>query len=227
MTSETTTQDGPPLKRPRRRPPEAAAALEKARDLARNRICEAALLLFERGGIEAISMRQIANEIGVSQMMAYNYFRTKDHLLQELRTRAFQQLEQVLTASARIDGTARERLRQVLLAYVRFGLQERRAYRLMFDYWAYDNPERMLQDFGDAARRQAGPWNALLAAVSAFVVEDGGDADPLTATHLVWAGLHGLVSLEVSRKLVWGRTAEQLETPMVDVILGGILPPQR
>jgi AcrR family transcriptional regulator len=70
----------PVPKRRRGRPPASPEDLQIARD----RICDAALVLFDRGGIEAISMREIAGEIGVSQMMAYTYFPTKDHLLQEL-----------------------------------------------------------------------------------------------------------------------------------------------
>lgn len=209
-------------KRRRGRPPAAAEDLKAAHDAARDRICDAALTLFDRGGIEAISMREIAGVIGASPMMPYKYFPTKDHLLQELRTRAFQNLEAVLRSGLSAGSGARERLERMLLAYLEFGLTDRRAYRLMFDYWAYDNPSRMLEDFGDAIRRQSGAWNVLLEGVEDYLGEEG---DPMTTAHLIWAGVHGLVSLEASRKLVMGRDFEQLMAPMVQAIMAGLATP--
>jgi AcrR family transcriptional regulator len=97
----------------------------------------------------------------------------------------------------------------------------------MFDYWVYDSPSRMLEDFGDAIRRQAGPMNVVLSVVEAYFAERGEGDDPLTATHLIWAGLHGLVSLEASRKLVLGRDFKELMAPMVHAIMSGLVPRER
>jgi AcrR family transcriptional regulator len=211
-----------PVKRGRGRPPVAPEELEAAHAAARNKICDGALILFDRGGIEAISMREIAAQIGVSAMMTYKYFPTKDHLLQELRTRAFQHLEKAMLAVGATSTNTHERLEQQLLACLRFGLEERRAYRLMFDYWVYDNPGRMVEDFGDAIHRQAGAWNIVLASVKAYFREAGGTGDPVTAAHLIWASVHGLVSLEASRKLVMGKQFEELMLPMVAAIMAGL-----
>jgi AcrR family transcriptional regulator len=209
-------------KRPRGRPPAALADLEAAHAAARNRICDAALGLFDRGGIDAISMREIAGQIGVSPMMPYKYFRTKDHLLQELRTRAFVQLEQAMRAAAAHEQKVGARLRLLLLAYLRFGLADPRSYRLMFDYWVYDNPSRMIEDFGDATRRQSGAWNMVQEVVEHYCAEAHVKCDSLTVAHLIWAGLHGLVSLQASHKLVMGRRFEELMSPMVDAIMRGL-----
>lgn len=222
-TSSPDAEPAPP-RRGRGRPVASPEQRHAAHSAARDRICDAALALFDRGGIDAISMREIAKEIGVSPMMAYKYFATKDHLLQALRTAAFLELERALSAAASDDADARTRLEQILLAYLRFGLKERRSYRLMFDYWAYDNPERMREDFGDAIKRQAGPWNVLLAAVVDYFTAREVEGDALVTAHLIWAGLHGLVSLEASRKLFFGKGFEELMQPMVQAIMGGIPP---
>jgi AcrR family transcriptional regulator len=131
-------------------------------------------------------------------------------------------LEGALLASAAGADNPRERLKQVLMAYLRFGLKERRSYRLMFDYRAYDNAARMIDDFGDAIRRQAGAWNVLLAAVEAELADTDHPQDTRTAAHLIWASLHGLVSLEASRKLAFGKCFEQLMLPLVEAIMIGI-----
>jgi hypothetical protein len=80
----------------------------------------------------------------------------------------------------------------------------------------------MIDDFGDAIRRQAGAWNVLLAAVEAELSDADTPQDTLTTAHLIWASLHGLVSLEASRKLAFGKRFEQLMLPLVDGIMIGI-----
>jgi len=212
----------PPDRKPRGRPRSEPVVLEAAHAAARDRICEAALALFDRGGIDAISMREVAKEMGVSPMAAYKYFPSKDQLLQELRTRAFQQLERALQAAADSLADPAASLEAVLVAYLRFGHEDSRAYRLMFDYWVYDNPSSLLETFGDSARRQSGAWEVLLRGVQAYFAALGAPGEPLVAAHLVWASLHGLVSLEASRKLVFGKTFDVLAAPMAASIMAGL-----
>lgn len=224
MSTANKTDDAAPAKKRRGRPPASAEDLQVAHAAARDRICAAALILFDRGGIDAISMREIAGVIGASPMMPYKYFPTKDHLLQELRTRAFLQFEAALRDAVSAAGSGREKLERMLIAYLEFGLRERRAYRLMFDYWVYDSPSRLFEDFGDAIRRQSGAWNVVLEVVEAYFAETNESGDAMTAAHLIWASLHGLVSLEASRKLVMGRDFKELMAPMVAAIMNGVAP---
>jgi len=223
VSSEKTASSVPVAgKRPRGRPRLAAADLAAAHDAARERICEAALSLFDRGGIDAISMREVARELRVSPMMPYKYFRSKDHLLQELRTRAFQHFERALAAAAAGHTSSRAAMEALFFAYLAFGRDEPRAYRLMFDYWVYDNPSALLEEFGEDARRQAGAWHAVLRVVEDYFTEAGITLDPLVSAHLIWAALHGLVSLEAARKLVLGKSFDELSHPMVRAILDGL-----
>ena len=48
----------------------------------RDRLCEAAERLFAEHGPEAVTMRQLAAELGVSPMTPYRYFRDKDDILE-------------------------------------------------------------------------------------------------------------------------------------------------
>jgi AcrR family transcriptional regulator len=49
--------------------------------LTRDRITEAALALANAGGVESLSMRALAKELGVEAMSLYNHIRNKDDLL--------------------------------------------------------------------------------------------------------------------------------------------------
>lgn len=227
MAAKSSSADQSEAPRRRGRPLHTPEQQQARHAEVRERICVAALTLFDNGGIDAISMREVAKEVGSSPMMLYRYFATRDHLLQELRTQAFEQLRRTLSLAASNSSDASDRLRQILLAYLQFGLEERRSYRLMFDYWVYDNADRMLEDFGDAIHRQSGAWNVLLAAVIEYFDVFGVEGDPLTTAHLIWAGLHGLVSLEASRKLYFGKTFEELMVPMVNAIMAGVPQPAK
>ena len=48
------------------------------------------------------------------------------------------------------------------------------------------------------------------------------DCDPLTASHLLWAGAHGIVSLQIAGQFVMGRSAEALVPTMIQALMRGI-----
>lgn len=60
------------------------ATTEPATRLSRERILEAALGLAERDGLEALSMRRLAQELDVWPMSIYRYFQDKEALLDAL-----------------------------------------------------------------------------------------------------------------------------------------------
>ena len=49
--------------------------------LTREQVADAALELLDRDGLEALSMRRLADQLGVGTMTLYGYFRSKDELL--------------------------------------------------------------------------------------------------------------------------------------------------
>src|SRR6476469_7300708 len=55
----------------------------------RERLCEAAERLFAERGPDAVTMRQLASELGVSPMTPYRYFEAKDDILAAVRASAF------------------------------------------------------------------------------------------------------------------------------------------
>ncbi len=52
-----------------------------ARSLTRDRIVEAALRIMDDEGLDAVSMRRVAREVGVEAMSLYHHVRDKDDLL--------------------------------------------------------------------------------------------------------------------------------------------------
>ena len=61
--------------------------------LSRDRVLEAAIALADVDGIEGLSMRRLAQELGVEAMSLYHYFRSKDKLLGGMLDVVFSEFE--------------------------------------------------------------------------------------------------------------------------------------
>ena len=88
-------------------------------DITGPRVREAALSLFARHGFAAVSMRQIAREVGVQAGALYNYTPDKQTLLFDLMRG---HMEDLRTARAKADnaGTPTERLEAFTRFHIRF-----------------------------------------------------------------------------------------------------------
>ena len=84
-------------------------------------------------GAEGLTMRTLAGDIGCSAMTPYRYFRDKDEILAAMKARAFNDFSETLDAAAAGGGDSHARAAQVGEAYVEIALNNREAYRLMFE----------------------------------------------------------------------------------------------
>ena len=74
--------------------------------LNRDRVLRAAIAIADEEGIEGLSMRRLAQELGVEAMSLYYYFRSKDKLLGEMLDVVFSEFERPAT-----DGDWRDAMR--------------------------------------------------------------------------------------------------------------------
>lgn len=91
-------------------------------DITGPRIRKAALNLFARHGYAAVSMRQIAKEVGVQAGALYNYTPDKQSLLYRLMREHMQELLSALDALERCDD-CQQALRRFVGFHIRFHLQ--------------------------------------------------------------------------------------------------------
>jgi TetR/AcrR family transcriptional regulator, tetracycline repressor protein len=63
-------------------------------------VVEVALTLAESGGLEALTIRRLAKELGVTPMALYWHFRGKDELLDGMAARIFEEVDLSVDASA-------------------------------------------------------------------------------------------------------------------------------
>jgi len=144
-------------------------------------------------------MRELAARMGISAMTPYRYFKDKDEILAAIRARAFSRFADQLEKALAQPGTISERSAAVGRAYVRFALQERSCYRLMFDI-----PAPRLRPLPQlfAAERRA---RATMTDHVRLMVEEGHyRGDPELIGRVLWSGLHGVVTLHLAGKLAEG-----------------------
>jgi AcrR family transcriptional regulator len=199
----------------------------KARDRAdvRERIIDAAREMFARDGVEAVTMRAIADRIEYSAPVIYSHFRDKQALLQEICYRDFRALAQTFAKIGRIPDPI-ERLRRIGITYVDFALENPAQFRFMFmtPKPATDD-ERILSTMENPEENAYAFLRQTVAdgiAAERFR-EDLTDVDELA--QLCWASAHGIVALQIAKGedtwLEW-RDARSTAQRLIDASLAGI-----
>ena len=87
-------------------------------------------LLMETGHAKAVSIRLVAQRVGVTPPSIYLHFADKDALLDAVCARYFEHLDQVMQQLAKDQPSTIDRLRAQGLAYVRFAVQNPELYRI-------------------------------------------------------------------------------------------------
>src|SRR5215472_14647073 len=97
----------------------------------REALVQAALRHVEQGGPEAISLKALAKELGVSQPAPYRHFADREALLQAVTAEAFRQFNAVLREAIN-KPSKRSKISRFAQTALDFGLRRNGIYRLMF-----------------------------------------------------------------------------------------------
>jgi len=160
----------------------------------RETLLDAAVRLLVQRGPGALRIRDVAEAAEQSTMGVYTHFGSKQGLLEQLYLHGFRRLEERLNSVASA-GQGQQELLAFALAYRAFAVDNEALYGLMF--------ERATPDFIPSdASRMAGlaTFEMLVTRVADWRPDV---TDPAAAAHLVWATMHGLVSIELMHNR-WG-----------------------
>lgn len=181
---------------------------EREKKQLRQNILGAAQKIINKEGFKALSMRKLAERIEYSPGAIYLHFQNRNQIAQELALAGYGQLFEELIAVSQTKGLV-ERLKNVGLAYVSFGLKHPETYRLVFmgdaDYMeaVFTNP---------APDHPAKKCYQILTDIAEALKNEGhyrGKLKPNEIADTIWAALHGIVSLKLS--------CEGLQTPAEDL----------
>ncbi len=187
------------------------ARKEKQKQEVRSLILEESMKLFVEEGFSKVSVRKIAERVQYSPTTLYLYFKDKNEILFYCCESGFKKMLEHNIALGLISDPI-ERLHQMGVNYLNFGLENPEYYDLMF---IQEAPMSALIDMG------AG-WSSGDQALEALkmIVQDAMDKGVLvhakveTVAMAVWSMVHGLVSLAIRQRLDKLVPAEDVEKTM-------------
>ena len=147
----------------------------------RRALIGAALESIERDGIESLSLRALARELGVSHAAPAHHFRDRTGLLTAIAAQGFDLLAGQLESAWERTGSFLE----VGVAYVGFAVRHRAHFTVMF------RPELLELDDPALVAAQERSSRALYGGVQSVAPE----ADAIRAGVAAWALVHGLATL--------------------------------
>jgi AcrR family transcriptional regulator len=183
----------------------------RARDRAARRqlITATARKLAEEEGWDAVTTRRLSTEIEYSQPVLYKHFSGMEGIVASVAVQGFAELGATLGAarSGAVDG--RDELARVAHAFIGFARDNPALFDAMFTrtttlpFAAEDTPAEL---------------NAAFAELRAAVERIAGPRDPDTLGEVVWAGLHGLITLDRSGRLRPDHHAERVDTLIAGLV---------
>ena len=153
-----------------------------------------AMKMINKNGLESLSLRKLAENVGVSRTATYHHFKDKNNLLCSIAARGFIQWRERSDAIFQNSAlTNHEKYRQFVYAYVHFATQNPALYELMFGrtLWKSDQSTQVLQ-------KVAHPSFQYQLEMTKIWQQQGllnNKEDTLRVTQVTWATLHGIAHL--------------------------------
>jgi AcrR family transcriptional regulator len=159
-------------------------------DLRRDQVIRAARELAESDGWDAVTMRRLAGELGVTQPVLYSAFASRQALIDAVALGGF---SDIAAALGMVDAYPMARMR----AYLDFAAAHPRVYEAMFS---------LPSGLAFASDDIPGPLRRAFSGIrDAFPDADG------TRAEVAWSALHGLATLQAGGRLRAGQAQARLD----------------
>jgi AcrR family transcriptional regulator len=182
----------------------------------RQGMLDAATRLLSEEGPAALTVRRVAEAVNCSTTLLYSLFGGKDGLADALYLEGFERLKQEFSADPA----------NVALS----GLPRLHALARSYHQYAKHNPSYYMVMFGDAIAGFVPPvesrnmaWESLAVMIEAFdaCMQEGvlPRSNPTAAARLLWAAMHGAISLELKGYYLKTERADELFEAAVNAVL--------
>jgi len=175
--------------------------MARRNDHSREQLKEMALVASEsiinQEGIDALSTRKVAREIGYSAGTLYQVFKNFDDLVLQLNSRTLGRLQLQMTQRQRYD--AKNRLKQYGYCYLNFAYHQAELWHLLFEHRAVNSEQRPKQLLNNIV--------ALFTLVKHALSElkpASSDIEITITANSLWSGIHGITVLMLKGKLFDG-----------------------
>ncbi|MBS0359888.1 MAG: TetR/AcrR family transcriptional regulator [Proteobacteria bacterium] len=179
----------------------------------REALVAAAQAAVETSGPEALSLRDLAQSLGVSTAAPYRHFPDRRALLDEVAARGFADLDAAYRAARAGAPNPRAAMRETARAYLNLAFSRPGLFRLMFasDALGVDASPALLAAAGQA-------WESLYAAARA--AEPDADLAAVKRRAITgWSTLHGFITLVQGGRLKGFMTEPLSEAELLEAVL--------
>ena len=149
----------------------------------------------ETGDEDAVSIRAVAEAVGVTPPSIYLHFADKNELIFAICERYFDELGRVTTEAGLRSDDPVESLLLLGKAYIRFGIDNPEPYRVLFMRKPTATPlpfqyEKILESSG---------FSNVVRAVARAIEAGRIEGDPMLISTSLWSAVHGLTALLISK----------------------------
>lgn len=196
-------------------------AQEDLRATLRQGMLDAATRLLTEEGPAAMTVRRVADAVNCSTTLLYSLFGGKDGLANELYLEGFARLKEEFRSASEQAAARKEDMSR---------LAPLRLHARVYHEYARRNPSYYMVMFGDAiagfvppveSRKQA--WESFEVLIDAFdaCMKNGAlpPSNPTAAARLLWAAMHGAISLELKGYYLKTEHAGELYNAAVNAVL--------
>lgn len=200
--------------------PKRARAKRGEGEKLRAQILEAAnALLIETGDQEAVSIRAVADRVGVTPPSIYMHFADKNDLLFAVCEEHFNALDATIEKAAEGIDDPLLALHARGRAYIRFGLDNPEQYRILF----MSKPAAAPEGFQEERLKGSASFDHLVAAVEEAVAAGVFSGDATQISICLWVSVHGITSLLLSHpNFPWPDIDETIDA-VLRVAVSGLL----
>ncbi len=160
----------------------------------RSHLLEAATQMIREQGIEQLSLRKLAQKVGVSRTAPYHHFKDKNELLCAIAQQGFIDRSNMMKQGANNESLKpRQQLTQFMLDYVTFAQRNPEIYELMFGrtIWQKKIETQALKD-------SAYPTFQHQLSITKNWQQNGvldKNANSLRLSQVIWGTMHGIAKL--------------------------------
>ncbi len=187
----------------------------------RRRLLEAAALLLDESGPDALTARRLAATAGLSTMAVYTHFGGMPALVKEIVVEGFKRLDEHITAHPRTDDPVAD-LVDLAFAYRANALENPHLYSVMFGAASLGGYTLAPEE------RAVGIYTfVVLSEAVARAMELGTlrRDDPDLVAQQLWTAMHGYVMLELAGLHLTSKDpAEEVFRPLMATLLAGLRP---
>lgn len=186
----------------------------------REDILEVSRTLLIKHGFGKMSMRKIANRAGVSATSIYLHFQNKDELLLALIESSIAKLAEALEENLSESDDSITKLEKMAQAFVDFALTNPQEYEIIYMVRPEEMPKFPREKFQQIRK---------IYELLAEIIREGSIKgplsvdDPLMSAYTLWAQLHGVASVIISKRLDTRIPTGEFVSQAVDHIIQGFI----